>query len=86
MKYTKYLAGKVNESGVPNFTQKGFKNYMNVIYLEGKLAGFHDAKKLTRPAELHKFDMEVFNVGKKITEITGNLEPGEFVKMQVEDV
>jgi hypothetical protein len=83
MQYTKYLAEKVNESGMPNFTQAGFKKYMNVIYLEGKLAGFHDAKKLTRPAELHKYDMEVFKVNKLLTKLTGNLDPVEFVRSLV---
>jgi hypothetical protein len=56
---------------------------MNVVFLEGKLVGLHDAKKLTGPAQLHKFDMEIFKVGKKITEITSNLDPKEFVKGMV---
>jgi len=39
MKYTKFFAGYVNTQGSPNLQPDQFKQLMNLIHLEGQIAG-----------------------------------------------
>jgi len=76
MKYTDYLAQMVQTSGAPNFTEEQFKKVMNVVFLEGQLKAIQgmreQAKKTSEP---HRYDIIFFSVDKKLTTITGNIEP-----------
>ena len=78
MKYTKYFSGIINEYGAPNLTEEQFRKFMNIVHLEGKLEGIDTIRRILKDAkEEHRFDLEYFNVNKKLTDLTGNLPPKE---------
>ena len=79
MIYTKYFSGLIAQYGRPNMSDAQFRLLMNIVHLEGRLEGINTIKrKLEGTREAHRFDMEFFNVHKKLTEITGNLPPEAF--------
>ncbi len=80
MRYTKYYAEIVKSSGIPNLPVSGFQKFMNIVHFECKIAELRNAGKLSaKTCEPRKFDMEIFNVGKQLTLITGNLEPKDLL-------
>jgi len=82
--YTKYLSALVNDQGAPNVSQADYKKLMNVVYLEGKLEGLRNASNMmTNTTEPRKFDLKMFDIQKQITQITGNLEPKEFIRLML---
>ncbi len=80
MQYSKYLGALVRNNGVPNLSTLAFQQLMNIVHLEGQIEGVKKAKKLNQEDELYKYDMIIFNIGKSLTEITGNLPPADFVR------
>ena len=76
MIYTKYFSGLIAQYGRPNMNDVQFRLLMNIVHLEGRLEGINSIKrKLEGTREAHRFDLEFFNVHKKLTELTGNLPP-----------
>ena len=76
MLYTKYFSAIINQCGRPNLSDTQFKKFMNIVHLEGRIAGINTIKRsLKDTREAHRFDVEHYNVSKKLTELTGNLPP-----------
>ncbi len=81
MKYTDYLAQMVQTSGAPNFNEEQFKKVMNIVHLEGQLKAIQGMREQAkRTDEPHRYDILFFSVDKKLTTITGNIEPRIFFK------
>ena len=78
MKYTKYFSGIISEHGAPNLTDEQFRKFMNIVHLEGRIEGIDTIRRtLKGTKEGHRFDIEYFNVSKKLTDLTGKLPPKE---------
>lgn len=76
MKYTENFAEIVKENGVPNLNTYQFKRFMNIIHLEGDLKRFRAFKESLKDTnQYHKYDLGIFKVQKKLTELTGNISP-----------
>jgi hypothetical protein len=74
--YAKYFGNLVKERGQPNLSDNQYRRMMNIVFLDGMLAGIDDIRKpLAGTREAHKYDMDYFRIDRKLTEITGNLEP-----------
>ncbi|BFP40022.1 hypothetical protein FGF1_08670 [Flavobacteriaceae bacterium GF1] len=49
---------------------------MNIVYQEGKLAGIDCIRtKLMRQANDYRFELDRYDAGKVLTELTGNIDP-----------
>ena len=80
MKYTKYFGGIIKHNGIPNLSQESFQTMMNIVWLEGQLEGLLKAQKnIRQEEEKYRFDIIKFNVGKQLTELTGNREPKDIM-------
>ncbi len=76
MLYTKYFSGIIRQYGRPNLSDEQFRKFMNIVHLEGRIAGINTIKRALQDThEAHRFDVEHYNVSKKLTELTGNLPP-----------
>ena len=76
MIYTRYFSGIINQYGRPNLSDAQFRKFMNIVHLEGRIAGINTIKRALKDThEAHRFDVEHYNVSKKLTELTGNLPP-----------
>ena len=81
MKYTKYLSALVKENDGAQFNQVQMSTFMNVVALENQIEGINKIKrKLIGSPEEHRFDLVIFDIDKRLTELTANLEPKDFVK------
>ena len=81
MKYTKYFSGLIARHGRPNLSDDQFRNFMNIVHLEGRIEGINSIKRrLEGTKEAHRFDMEYFKVQKQLTQLTGNVSPEELQK------
>jgi hypothetical protein len=83
MNYTKYLLGMINSNGVPRMDERSSTVIFKIIYLEGRVNGLASAsKKMHNTKTPHKFDLDVFDMSRKLTELTGNRDPKEvFVEL-----
>ncbi len=71
MLYTRYFSGIINQYGRPNLSDEQFRKFMNIVHLEGRIAGINTIKRALKDThEAHRFDVEHYNVSKKLTEIT----------------
>ncbi|XOV66977.1 MAG: hypothetical protein ACFHU9_15225 [Fluviicola sp.] len=52
---------------------------MNILHLEGQLKAIHGMRERAKKTdEPHRYDILFFSVEKKLTTITGNIEPSIF--------
>ena len=80
MKYTDYFSHTLRENGTPKLSAEGFKRYMNIVYAEGELNGIGFSKnRLRETAYFHTLDIKKFNISKRLSDLTGNLEPEELL-------
>jgi hypothetical protein len=81
MKYTKFFAGYVNTQGSPNLQSDHFKQLMNLIHLEGQIAGIdrviEQFKQVDHP---QKYEFVKVNILKKIDEVSKGLPPAELLQ------
>lgn len=85
MKYTKYFSAIVKDQGKINVDTYQFQRMMNIVHIEGTLAGMNKIKKtLEGTKEHYKYDMLIFKKGKQLTELTGNLEPNLLLKEMIQ--
>ena len=83
--YAKYFGEIVKNNGQPRLSDSEYRRLMNVIYLNGRLQGMQYLRtKLRLKSSSDPFDMDVYIVSKKLTELTGNLEPAELLKEMLE--
>jgi hypothetical protein len=81
MKYTKFFSGYVNTQGSPNLQPDQFKQLMNLIHLEGKLAGIdriiEKFKQIDGP---HKYEFMKRPLQKQIDEVSKGLSPKQLLE------
>ena len=81
MQYTKYFSFIVKENGQPQISSESFRTMMNVIYLEGVINGLNKAKEAHKGTDVYyKYDVSIFREEKRLTDITGNLDPDDLLK------
>lgn len=76
MQYCSYFAKVLDSSGVPHLSVDQFKRFMNIVAIESKLSELKKVK--TR----YNFNY-IFNLEKKLTELTGNLKPEDLLKEMI---
>jgi hypothetical protein len=81
MKYTKFFSGYINSHGSPNLHPDQFKQLMNLIHLEGQIAGIdrviEEFKTIDPP---HKYDFVKVGIQNKIDEVSKGLTPAEHLE------
>jgi len=81
MQYTKYFSFIVKENGQPKMSSDSFRTMMNVIYLEGVINGLNRSKEAHKGTNAYyKYDVSIFREEKRLTDITGNLDPDDLLK------
>ena len=81
MKYTKFFSGYVNTNGSPNLQPDQFKQLMNLIHLEGQIAGIDRVIETFKNIDTnHKFDFVKVDICKKIDEVSKGLSPSELLQ------
>ena len=79
LKYTRYLAHLVKANGLPNFTLEQYKVTINILALEYRIDGMIKAKKKVLDSKFSgQLDFMVFQEGKRLIEITGNVPEKDF--------
>ncbi len=81
MKYTKFFAGYVNSQGSPNLQLDQFKQLMNLIHLEGQIAGIDRViEKFKQIDNPQKYEFVKVSINQKIDEVSKGLSPAELVE------
>jgi len=75
--YTRYFAGILNEHGSLNLSSDQWKRVMNIVYLEGSI---HSLRSIIDPKHPFRYDTIIFKYQKRLTELTGNQNPGNLIK------
>jgi len=88
MKYTSYIAERFKANGVPNLSNKGFGILMNIIHVEGAMAGLKKMqdKEPTEEAKL-RYGIWLEDYKMKLESLTWKLEPKKLIEqiLMVED-
>lgn len=79
MRYTNYFSSLVKEQGPPHLNPDQFKRMMNIVFLEGMIAGMEKIK-VKEKSQTFKYDMLIFKQNQVLTELTGNLEPNRLIR------
>ncbi len=81
MEYTKYFSALVTASGTPNLQTDQFKQLMNIIHLEGQLAGVEKVIKQFKhiDGEL-RYSIVQRSIKDQITSITQGLTPKKLLE------
>jgi hypothetical protein len=81
MKYTKYFSGYINSQGSPNLQPDQFKQLMNLIHLEGQIAGIDRVietfKHIDNP---QKYEFVKVSINHKIDEVSIGLSTAELLQ------
>lgn len=81
MKYTKFFAGYVNSQGSPNLQPDQFKQLMNLIHLEGQIAGIDRViEKFKHVDNPQKYEFVKESIYQKIIAVSKGLEPKELLE------
>jgi len=79
MRYTNYFSSLVKEQGPPHLNPEQFKRMMNVVFLEGIIAGMEKIK-IKEKSQVFKYDMLIFRQNQVLTQLTGNLHPSQLIR------
>ena len=79
MIYSRYFSSITKENGQPNLNSEQFRRMMNIVYTEGVINGMSKIKEKDKAAYF-KYDMLIFNQRISLTNLTGNLKPGDLLK------
>ena len=79
MRYTNYFSSIVKDQGPPHLNPDQFRRMMNIVYVEGSIAGINKIKTREK-SEVFKYDMLIFKQNQVLTQLTGNLEPGQLIR------
>jgi hypothetical protein len=77
--YSRYFSSITKENGQPNLNSEQFRRMMNIVYTEGVINGLSMIKEKDKAAYF-KYDMLIFNHRIVLTNLTGNLKPGDLLK------
>lgn len=81
MNYTSFFGETVKNQGQLHLNDDQFRRLMNIIYVEGVIAGFNKIKaKYKGTSEYYKYDMLIFKQSTVLTELTGNQKPQDLLK------
>lgn len=81
MKYTKFFSGYVNNYGSPNLEPDQFKQLMNLIHLEGQIAGIDQViEKFKQIDNPYKYEFVKVSINQKINAVSRGLEPKELLE------
>ena len=81
MKYTKFFSGYINTHGSPILQPDQFKQLMNLIHLEGQLAGIDRViEKFKHVDNPQKYEFVKVNINQKIDEVSKGLSPAELLQ------
>jgi hypothetical protein len=76
MKYTKYFGLITGVQGKLNLSTSQFQLMMNIVHLEGVIAGLTKAKDTYKDTDqYHRYDMIIFKQNQKLTDLFGNVTP-----------
>ncbi len=76
MKYTKYFGLITKEQGTMNLSTDQFKRMMNIVHIEGVIAGLTNAKEANKNMDsYHKYDILILKENEVLSKLTGNLAP-----------
>lgn len=71
----------IHSHGVPQMNEKSCEKIFKILYLEGRIHGLRSAsKKMQKTDTPYMFEVDTFDMGRKLTELTGNIEPKELFK------
>mgnify|MGYP001595823129 FL=1 len=79
MRYTNYFSTLVKEQGPPHLNPDQFKRMMNIVFLEGVIAGMEKIK-VKEKSQTFKYDMLIFKQNQVLTQLTGNLHPRGLIR------
>ena len=80
MRYTNYFSIVVKENGQPQLSSEQFRLMMNIIFLEGVIHGLNKSKEANNGTDqFYKYDVIIFKNEKRLTDLTGNVEPNELL-------
>ena len=79
MRYTNYFSSLVKEQGPPHLNPDQFKRMMNIVFLEGIIAGMEKIK-VKEKSQTFKYDMLIFKQNQVLTQLTGNLHPSQLTR------
>jgi len=79
MIYTRYFASVTKENGQPNLNPDQFRRLMNIVFVEGVLSGMTKIKEMDK-TEYFKYDTLIFKQDTVLTDLTGNLKPGDLLR------
>lgn len=79
MRYTNYFSSKVKEQGPPHLNPDQFRRMMNIVFLEGIIAGMEKIKNKDK-TQVFKYDMLIFKQNQVLTKLTGNLRPNQLIR------
>lgn len=80
MFFTKFFAGYVNSYGSPNLEPDQFKTLMNLIHLEGQLAGIDRViEKFKHLDGEHRYQFLKTSIQTKIDEVSNGMSPTELL-------
>ena len=80
MKYTKFFSGHINSHGSPNLQPDQFKQLMNLIHLEGQIAGIDRViEKFKHVDNPQKYEFVKVSIHQKIEEVSKGLTPVELL-------
>lgn len=85
MKYTRYFGLITKEQGTMNLSTDQFQRMMNIVHIEGVLAGLNIAKEANKNMDsYHKYDILILKENEVLSKLTGNLEPSLLLKEMVQ--
>lgn len=79
MRYTNFFSSLVKEQGPPHLNPDQFKRMMNIVFLEGMIAGMEKIK-VKEKSQTFKYDMLIFKQNQLLTKLTGNLRPNQLIR------
>ena len=79
MRYTNYFSSLVKEQGPPHLNPDQFRRMMNIVFLEGTIAGMERIKAREK-SQAFRYDMLIFKQNKTLAQLTGNLHPSRLIR------
>ena len=81
MKYSKYFGLITRDKGGLNLSTEQFQRLMNIVFLEGSISGLNQAKETYKDTnQFYRYDTIIFKESRKLSELTGNLDPDKLLK------
>jgi len=85
MRYTRYFGLITKEQGTMNLSIDQFQRMMNIVHIEGVLAGLTTAKEANKSMDsYHKYDILLLKEKEVLAKLAGNLEPNLLLKEMVQ--